>query len=100
MQDVKTIESSLTILDFAQGLPADILIERSNLDNYPSAIGEHIVAYALGLLLPHAWDDDELSSLADRITEPLSQLDTGIDKANVWQELFRVAAEVRTSLEE
>lgn len=98
MHDLKIIESSLSVLDFAQGLPMSMLTERHIEDRYPSTPGEHIVAYVLGLLLPHDWQDDKIESLTDRLVEPLSQLDTGVDKEAVWQDLFSAAAQVRLSL--
>lgn len=100
MNDLRAIESSLAVIDFAQGLPMDMLTKHGDRNVYPSSASEHIVAYILGLLLPHEWDDDEFDILANQLTEPLSQLDMGVDKTAAWQELFAVAAQVRKDLGE
>mgnify|MGYP000901985090 FL=1 len=91
MKDSEVLTSALAILNFAKTLSTDTLAVRNTEPIYPVTVGEHVVAYVLSLLLQHDWQEVRLGTIAEELIEILSQLDTGVDKPVVWQELFEVA---------
>lgn len=82
----------------AENIPIEELCKTGNYDaepnlKYPQTKSEHIVSKALGLLLSQDWVDDD--PILDDITGVLGQLDTGVNKIWAWQELFRLAREIK-----
>lgn len=60
---------------------------------YPQTTSERIVDEALNLLLDQDWVDGD--PVFDEIASVLGQLDAGVDNPWAWQELFRLAREVK-----
>ncbi len=77
------------MIDFAEHLPAETLTLRNTEPVYPFTPAERLVNYVLHLAIANEWQNEEDEQAIDEITSILSQLDTGVDKPQEWQELFR-----------
>ncbi len=86
------------LINSAQTTPLEEICKtgdyKSNPDlKYPQTKGEYIVDKALTLLLSQDWVDDD--PVLNEMVSVLSQLDIGVDKPEVWLELFELAEEVQ-----
>src|SRR4051812_31763953 len=100
INDSKVINSALAILDFAESLPLEMITVPNSEPIYPVTIGENLVAYTLGLLLPHEWSSDETEQLVDEIESCLSRLDMGVSDEVDWQALFEAKNRMRDKVAE
>lgn len=86
--DIKVITSAIAIINFAESLPLETITVSNSEPAYPVTIGENLVAYTLGLLLPHDWSSDETEQLVEEIESCLSRLDMGVSDEADWRALF------------
>ena len=82
------------MISFAEYLPLEMLTERNTEPKYPVTIGEHVVNYALDIVLRHEWESSDNEYMAEPLLNALHQLDAGVDKPEVWKDLFRANAEL------
>lgn len=76
------------IVSLAEFLSVDTISVRNTEPIYPVTVGEKIACYALDIVLLHEWSSDETEQAVAPLEEALQQLDTGVDKPAVWNDLF------------
>ena len=92
------IQQVLANIEVAKSLRPEDLVRRNNEPTYPVTTSELIVSHTLHLLLTHEWQRDENEWDMSDILNSLQLLDTGVDKPQVWQELFDAYDKYRKSI--
>lgn len=95
--DVFIIQQVLANIEVAKSLRPEDLARRNDEPVYPVTTSELIVSNTLHLLLTHEWQRDENEWDMSDILNSLQLLDTGVDKPQVWQELFDAYDKYRKS---
>lgn len=80
------------IVSFAEYLPLDLIAQRNAEPVYPVTIGELLVTFALDIVLVYEWESESCENAAEPLESILNQLDTGVDRPEVWKDLFKANA--------
>ncbi len=101
----KSIEMALLyrlseIISFAEYLPMEMISKRNTEPIYPVTIGELLVSYGLDIALhqDQEWKSELFENVVDSIVSILGQLDMGVDRPDVWRELFAANTELKELL--
>ena len=86
------------MISFAEYLSIDVVSRRNTQPVYPVTIGELLVNYTLDPLLHHEWESAEYEAKADPLFDCLQELDMGVDRPDVWKELFAANVELKKFL--
>lgn len=76
------------VVSLAEFLSVGIISVRNTEPMYPVTVGEKNACYALDIVLLHEWSSDKTKQAVAPLEEALQQLDAGVDKPAVWNDLF------------
>lgn len=76
-----------------------MITQHNSEPKYPVTIGELLASYTLSIILRHEWESEENEYIVDPLLNALNQLDTGVDRPNVWKELFEANKRLREYLD-
>lgn len=96
--DIKIINNALNLLDFAEGLPLEMLTQLNKSGHWPETVGEYIVNYIIHPLLTHEWGNDAAEEAMEDVLDCLTALDSGVDKPKTWEALFVAKNKCREDL--
>ena len=84
---------------FAEYLPLEIITQRNAEPEYPVTVGELLASYILNTILRHEWESTEHEYMVEPFANALNQLDMGVDRPEVWKDLFLANSKLREYLE-
>lgn len=87
-QDIQYLSAIHSLIDFAESLPIELLLDKNIEPTYPVTIGERFVNYVLDIVLMTKWHNDIHEEATDEICSILSQLDINVASQAEWQKLF------------
>ena len=87
------------MVSFAEYLPLEVIAQRNPEPEYPVTVGELLASYILNIVLRHEWQLEKNEYVAEPLLNVLGQLDMGVDRPDMWKDLFEANSELRKYLQ-